>query len=85
MPELCGSTSDSIACTAIAASTALPPRSQHLHPGLGGERIGGDDERLLLGVGAAGLARLARWRGAGPSSDEATRQQEAERTTSPAA
>src|SRR5690349_4641719 len=31
-PELCGSTSDSIACTAIAASTALPPRLRTLRP-----------------------------------------------------
>ena len=45
-PELCGSTSDSIACTAIAASTALPPRFSTFEPGLRGERIGGDDERL---------------------------------------
>ncbi len=32
MPELCGSTSDSIAWTAIAASTALPPRLRTLSP-----------------------------------------------------
>src|SRR3954451_8145995 len=31
-PELWGSTSDSIACTAIAASTALPPRLRTLRP-----------------------------------------------------
>src|SRR4051812_16309005 len=31
-PELCGSTSDSIAWTAIAASTALPPRFSTLSP-----------------------------------------------------
>ncbi len=48
MPELCGSTSDSIAWTAIAASTALPPRRKHGHPGLDRERIGGGDEDLAL-------------------------------------
>ena len=31
-PELCGSTSDSIAWTAIAASTALPPRFSTFSP-----------------------------------------------------
>src|SRR3954447_21341854 len=31
-PELCGSTSDSIAWTAIAASTALPPRLRTFRP-----------------------------------------------------
>src|SRR5437870_479283 len=31
-PELCGSTSESIACTATAASTALPPRFSTLRP-----------------------------------------------------
>ena len=30
--ELCGSTSESIACMAIAASTALPPRFSTLRP-----------------------------------------------------
>src|SRR5438270_9576000 len=32
MPELCGSTSPSIACTATAASTALPPRARISSP-----------------------------------------------------
>ncbi len=32
MPELCGSTSESIAWTAMAASTALPPRFSTSYP-----------------------------------------------------
>ena len=61
-PELCGSTSDSIAWTATAASTALPPRFSTLRPacaasGLAAMTNGCVGRRLRLaeraGVGGA--------------------------------
>ena len=68
-PELCGSTSDSIAWTAIAASTALPPRFSTLSPawaasGLAAMTNGcvGRRRRIASGAGAA--------RSAGDEADE---------------
>src|SRR5689334_21777656 len=55
-PELCGSTSDSIAWTAIAASTALPPRFRTLSPACAAKGLAAMTNGSLAGAAALGFA-----------------------------
>jgi len=56
MPELCGSTSPSISCTAMAASIALPPRSSTSAPARAASGCAATTMAGEVRVGAAAVA-----------------------------
>src|SRR5437588_567938 len=58
-PELCGSTSESIACTAIAASTALPPRFSTLSPACAASGLAAMTNGSAAWLAAIGRAAIA--------------------------